>query len=140
MFTIERTYKDFLGQERTEKFYFNFTTAELLEMRFSVNGGLEKLIQEMIDKQDGAQIMQTIRKLVLESYGEPSLDGREFLKSEEISKRFASTQAYSDLFMELVTDASKAANFVNSLIPDELKEEVAKAQKEGKIANISSAI
>lgn len=142
MFTIERTYKDFLGQERTEKFYFNFTTAELLEMRFSVNGGLEKLIQEMIDKQDGVQIMQTIRKLVLESYGEPSLDGREFVKSEEISKRFESTQAYSDLFMELVTDPAKAANFINSLIPDELKEEAAKAQREavknGKLPNLSS--
>lgn len=142
MFIIERTYKDFLGQERTEKFYFNFTTAELLEMRFSVNGGLEKLIQEMIDKQDGVQIMQTIRKLVLESYGEPSLDGREFVKSEEISKRFESTQAYSDLFIELVTDPAKAANFINSLIPDELKEEAAKAQREavknGKLPNFNS--
>lgn len=142
MFTIERAYKDFLGQERTEKFYFNFTSAELVAMRWSVNGGLEKQIEDIVAKQDGVQIMQIIRRLILGAYGEPSLDGREFVKSEEISKRFESTQAYSDLFMELVTDPAKAANFINSLIPDELKEEAAKAQREavknGKLPNFNS--
>lgn len=110
-------------------------------MRWSVNGGLEKQIEDIVAKQDGVQIMQTIRRLILDAYGEPSLDGREFVKSEEISKRFESTQAYSDLFMELVTDPSKAANFINSLIPDELKEEAAKAQREavknGKLPNLN---
>lgn len=130
MFTIERTYKDFLGQERTEKFYFNYTTAELVNMRFSVNGGLENLLQDMLDKQDGVQIMQTIRKVILSAYGEMSLDGREFVKSEEISKRFESTQAYSDLYMELITNPEKAANFINSLLPEEVKEEMAKAPKD----------
>lgn len=137
MFVLERTYKDFLEQERTEKFYFNFTSAELVSMRWSVNGGLEKQLQDILDKQDGVQIMKTIRRLILDAYGEPSLDGREFVKTEEISKRFESTQAYSDLFMELITDPAKAANFINSLIPEELKDEVTKAQKEGKIQSVT---
>lgn len=46
-----------------------------------------------------------------------SSDGKRFEKSEEISKAFEQTEAYSELFMELVTDAEKAAAFINGIIP-----------------------
>jgi hypothetical protein len=55
--------------------------------------------------------------LVLQAYGEKSPDGRRFVKSEEISKAFSETTAYSDLFMELATDANVAAQFINDIIP-----------------------
>ena len=40
------------------------------------------------------------------------------MKSEEISNGFAQTEAYSQLFMELATDADAAAAFVNGIIPN----------------------
>ena len=45
------------------------------------------------------------------------------LNGTKLADRFAQTDAYSELFMELVTDAEAAANFVNGIIPDDLKVE-----------------
>ena len=49
-------------------------------------------------------------------YGEKSPDGRRFVKNQEVRDAFAQTNAYSDLFMELATDAKAAAAFVNGVI------------------------
>ena len=38
------------------------------------------------------------------------------MKSEEISRDFMETEAYDQLFMELITDPKKAAAFVNGVI------------------------
>ena len=43
---------------------------------------------------------------------------------------FMETEAYSVLFMELVTDASKAAEFFNGIMPKDLGEQVEKLMKE----------
>ena len=60
------------------------------------------------------------------SYGRPSLDGIKFEKSDELWDDFYRSNAYSDLFTELVTDAAKAAEFINEIIPKELADEVNK--------------
>ena len=39
-----------------------------------------------------------------------------------MTHEFAHTEAYSELFMELVTSAEAAANFVNGIIPAAAKE------------------
>lgn len=121
MLKLTRTYTDFDGKQRTEDLYFNFTKAELVEMRFSVNGGMEKQLQQMLNNQDGNEIVQTIKRFILDSYGEKSLDGKLFVKTPEIRAAFEQTQVFSDLFVELLTDNNKAANFINGLIPDDLK-------------------
>ena len=36
---------------------------------------------------------------------------------QELRDAFAQTEAYSDLFMELATDAEAAARFINGIIP-----------------------
>ena len=56
------------------------------------------------------------------SYGIKSSDGQYFEKSEEILKRFKSSPAYSELFMELATDDNGAAAFINGVIPNDLKQ------------------
>ena len=53
----------------------------------------------------------------LKSYGEKSLDGRKFVKNDEVRDNFQQTEAYSALFMELATNADAAAEFVNGIIP-----------------------
>ena len=45
------------------------------------------------------------------------------MKSPEISRAFAETEAYSVLFMELATDAKAAAEFVNGLLPADIREQ-----------------
>ncbi len=111
------TYVDYDGNERTEDFYFNLTKAEIIEMNLSASGGLDKLITKIVAEQDGAKIVEIFKKIILGAYGEKSLDGKRFIKSPELSESFSQTEAYSDLFMELATDAEKAAEFINDIVP-----------------------
>lgn len=112
------TYTDYDGNERKEKFYFNLTKAELTEMELSHEGGLMKLIEKIIATKDNKKIVEIFKDLLLRSYGEKSPDGRRFIKSEELTTAFLQTEAYSDLFMELASDAKAAADFVNAIVPD----------------------
>lgn len=111
------TYTDFDGNQRTEDFYFNLTKAELAKMQTSVNGGLDKMIERIIAAQDQPIIMKVLEDIIRQAYGEKSLDGKTFKKSEEIYKNFEATEAYSELFMEVCSDADKAANFIKGIIP-----------------------
>ena len=118
------TYEDFDGNQRTEDFYFNLTKAELTEMEMSLNGGLSQLLSKIVHENDNAKIIEYFKKIVIGSYGEKSLDGRHFMKSEQIREEFASSAAYSEIFMELASDADKAAEFVNGIMPKGMDEQI----------------
>lgn len=122
MYVEKMTYKDFDDIERTETFYFNLTEAEIAELELTTEGGLQTRLQSIIDSKNQAEIVRQFKKIVLMAYGEKSDDGRFFMKTPEITARFACTQAYSDLFMKLATDADAASKFVNSIIPPRLRE------------------
>lgn len=111
------TYTDYNGEKRTEDFYFNLSKAELAEMEMSIDGGLKSKLVKIIEAKDTPTIISMFKEIVLKSYGEKSDDGRRFVKSPDISKAFSETEAYSDLFMELATNAGAAADFINAIIP-----------------------
>ena len=111
------SYTDYNGNSRTEDFYFNLTQAEVTEMEVSVDGGLVEMIKRIVAAQDGRQIIATFKDIILRAYGEKSPDGKRFIKSPELRDAFAQTEAYSQLFMELATDADAAAAFVNGITP-----------------------
>lgn len=120
------TYTDYDGNERTEDFYFNLSKAELLEMQLSENGGLQTLLQKIISEQDSKKITEIFKSIFLKSYGEKSPDGKRFIKSEELTKAFTETEAYSNLFCELASSAEACAAFVNGIVPADLGEEMRK--------------
>lgn len=111
------TYTDYNGTERTEDFYFNLTKAEALEWEMSKSGGLAELIKKVIAAQDMPTLVSLFKELILRSYGEKSLDGKRFVKTKELSEAFSQTEAYSQLFIELATNADEAAKFVNGIVP-----------------------
>ena len=121
MLKLNRTYTDFSGNQRTEDFFFNLTKAECLEMEMSTAGGMQQMMQRIIDAQDMPTIIATFKKIILQAYGEKSPDGKRFIKSKELSEAFSQTNAYSDLFMELSTDADAAAKFVNGIVPEDVE-------------------
>lgn len=112
------TYTDYNEVERTETFYFNLTKAELMEMEMGTTGGLSEMITKIVDAKDAPEIIKVFKELVLKAYGEKSADGKRFIKSEELSTAFSQTEAYSQLFMELATDADAASKFVNGIAPN----------------------
>ena len=119
------TYTDYNGVERTEPFYFNLSKAELMEMELGVTGGMTEMLNKIIDAKDAPSLMKTFKEMIMKAYGVKSDDGKRLIKSEELSIAFTQTEAYSVLFMELITDDKAAADFVNGIIPNEIQAEVA---------------
>ena len=112
------TYTDYNDVERTEDFYFNLTKAELMEMEMGAVGGLSGMIEKIVSANDAPAIIKVFKELVLKAYGDKSADGKRFIKSKKISHAFSQTEAYSQLFMELATDADAASKFVNGIAPN----------------------
>ncbi len=125
MIKITKTYTDFNDNERTEDFFFHLTEAEVMEMQMSTTGGLAEMIQRIVASQDAPAIIKIFKDLVMKAYGVKSPDGREFIKNQQLRDSFAQTQAYSDIFMELATDADAAARFVNGIVPAKLAKQAA---------------
>lgn len=121
---LKRTivYEDYEGNEVTEDFYFHLSQAELVEIELSYKGGLSKMLEEIIKDDDGATIVREFKKIILGSYGVRSDDGKRFMKSQQLREEFEATEAYSTLFIELIADASAAADFVNGIVPAKLAE------------------
>lgn len=124
-------FEDYDGNMRKEDHYFNLNKAEVIKwLTTSGDYTLDKVLERLSSERNGKRIMEIFENLIRLSYGRKSLDGRKFEKSEEIWNDFYQTEAYSVLFTELVTDAKKAADFVNKIIPKDLAIEAEKIIKD----------
>lgn len=124
-------FEDYDGNKRSEEHFFNLNKAEVIKwLTTSGDYTLDKVLERLANERNGKKIMEIFEDLIRMSYGRKSLDGRKFEKSEEIWNDFFQTEAYSVLFTDLVTDAAKAADFINGIIPSELAKEVEKIIKE----------
>lgn len=111
------TYTDYNGLKRTEDYYFNLTESELSEMEVDVDGGMSNKLKQIVDANDGKQIMQNFKFFIKKAYGEKSDDGRKFMKDEKLSEEFMMTAAYDVLFHELVTNPEAGVDFVKGILP-----------------------
>ena len=93
-------------------------------MELATKGGLRESLQKIIDAKDVQELAKLFKDLILKAYGVKSPDGRNFIKNEEVLNDFTQTQAYSDLYMELATNAEEAVNFVMGLLPKKLVENI----------------
>lgn len=117
-------FTDYNGVERKETHWFNLSEAELTEMQLEVDGGLAEYIMRISEEQSGPKIIKMFKDIILRAYGIKSDDGRRFIKTEKLKEEFAQTEAYSKLFMELAQDADKAAEFINGIVPNNVKGKV----------------
>lgn len=126
------TFTDFNGIERTEDFYFNLSNAELAEFSMSKNG-LEHYIERIAKTKSQPELASLFKDVLLMSYGVKSDDGRRFIKNEQLREEFTQTEAYSIIYMELASDAQKAIEFFECVIPAEkanmIKENQSSIQK-----------
>ena len=112
-------YTDYNGNQRKEDFWFNLTKAEVARMEMSTEGGMAEMINRIVAAQDVPSLISVFEEMIQKSYGVKTPDGRCFTKRKEDLESFMSTEAYSELFMELVTDADAAAKFLNGIIPSD---------------------
>ena len=120
------TYTDFNDEEVSEDFFFHLSKAELVELEMSHKGGLSESLKRIVAAEDGKAIIAEFKSILLGAYGKKSEDGRRFIKNQQLRDEFESSEAYSVLFMELVTDTAKAIEFINGIIPKGMGEEAAK--------------
>ena len=122
MFKKTVAYTDWNGVSRTEDFYFNLTRTECVELEYGSNLGrsMSDSVKTLIENQDMGVIVRTIKEILLTSYGIKSDDGRRFIKSAEIRDAFEQNPAFDIIYMELATNADKAAEFVTGIMPSEM--------------------
>ena len=131
MFTKTLTYTDFDDNERTETLRFNLSEPEIIEMQSSYPGGLEKMLQKIVEEKDEQKLLAMFKELILKSYGEKTPDGRRFIKSKEMSEAFSQTRAYEQFYMEIMRDTDLAVEFTNKIMPKSVQDAASKMQIPG---------
>ncbi len=116
------TYKNYDDTEDiTETFYFNLSKPDLLELEVSYKGGIEGELKRLLANDDEEGLLKFFKKVILMSHGVKSEDGKRFdNKNEQATKEFTQTNAYSDLYMELLKNSDAAAAFINGIVPADL--------------------
>lgn len=133
MLTKKISFTDYDGQKREGTYHFNLNKAEtIMWMTTTGEYTLDKVLLRLSEERNGRKIMETFEDLIHRSYGKKALDGVRFEKSEELWLEFYQSEAYSELFSELVTDAKKAAAFVNGILPSEMADGINKVLSENK--------
>lgn len=98
---------DFGGTERTEDYYFNLTKAEIMEMQLCTDGGFVETVKKIVEAKNQLELTHLFKKIICASYGVLSPDGRKFVKNQQVLDDFMATQAYSDLYIELLSGDGK---------------------------------
>lgn len=130
MYTRTFHCEGFDGKTFDVTYDFFLSKADLLKINVNGYWGLDETLKKLIDAHDGAEIMRILDSIIMTSVGKESMDHRRFLQDEEIKKDFRESDAYSQLFVELCTDAEKAAAFVQGCLPSSVLEEAAKRKQE----------
>ena len=137
MHKITLEYEDFNGDKVTEDLYFNLSKSEILEMNFSLQGGLINYAQSIINARDVDSLSKLFKELLLKSYGVKSADGKHFLKDEQIRKEFECSVPFDILYTKFATNDVAAAEFFNGIVPKDIREEYEKMEKEGSLPKIT---
>ena len=111
MFKHNIEYVDFNGNERKEEFYFHLSTPEVLRLEAKMGASIEEYTQAIAEQQNLSELLDFLEEIVLSSYGRKTTDGKSFIKNQELRTEFEYSQAYAELFEELIMDHELAAKF-----------------------------
>lgn len=109
-------YTDFNGSEQSEDFYFHLSLPEVTRIEAELGKSLEEHSAALAESKDLNEMIKFVEKLILNSYGKKTLDGRSFQKSEELRKEFEYSPAYAELFEELLTNHEAARKFGEGIV------------------------
>lgn len=119
-------YKNFNGDVKSKDLYFDLRKRELLLWETQVPEGMHGILEKAIADGDSGTIARILDDLMLRGYGERSADGESFIKSDDIRKRFEQSAAYDQLFIDIMNDPKKAADFFNGMVPSDMIDQITK--------------
>lgn len=111
MFRQSIGYVDFNGVERKEDFYFHLSLPEVTRLEAEIGRSMEEHVKDLVANQDLKTLIDFLEKMILNSYGRKSADGKSFQKTKELRIEFEHSQAYAELFEMLLTDPELAKKF-----------------------------
>ena len=124
-------FRNFNDEEEVGTFYFNMSKGELVKQQM---GAINQHVESFQDKLEkigknlqGAELIEVLDDIILDGYGEKTTDGKNFTKVRNgvrLVENFMSSGAYSELVVELCTVDGAMAEFINGLMPADLKEAV----------------
>lgn len=129
-------YEDFNGVVRNEDFYFYLSKTQLTKLNSRIEGGIQDKFERIVNKLDVKQLVETVEDLILSAYGEKSEDGKRFIQTPEVRQSFEQTNAYDQLFMELINSPDGLADFIKKVLPQDLQIKIEEEQKKGNIPEI----
>lgn len=122
MLKREIKYTDFNDDPQTDVFYFNLSKPEIVKFLAQFPDGLEKYIQKVVANNDTATMIAFLDDFITRSYGIKSDDGKQFIKDPEYTRQFMQTNAYSELYIDLMGDADKFLAFIMGIVPKDLSD------------------
>lgn len=146
MVVRELKVKDYFGNEREYRLYFNMDEDEIMDFEFGrVKGGISEFYGRILRAQDIPSLISALKDVITVAYGIPTADGEMFQKSPEIARKFKYTKAYSEFMMKLYTDDAYGQAFLKELFPEEvMKKILARVEEnqkkaEGKVSEFPAA-
>lgn len=128
MFRYEIKYTDFNDNEQTELLRFHMTVDEFARIKGLIPNDLEEKAKEWQNNEkndanydDLVKVVDSIKNIVLDAYGEVSEDGKRFIKSDEIKNNFYRSAAYAALIDEFLINPELLTSFVNNIAPKAAK-------------------
>lgn len=108
-------YVNFNDIEVIEDYYFNLTTVELTRLQAKF-GDIAEYAKKLADSKNQEAMIQFIEDLIISSYGVKSANGRSFIKNAQVREEFEYSQAYAEIFEELLLNPQMAMEFGQGLI------------------------
>ena len=109
------TFIDENGVKAEDTFYFNLTKAEVLELNLIDD------LRAVGQSKDARRIITTFKRIVRHAVG--SKIGSRFVKNEEYADVFMASDAYSELFIDILSgddSTAKMTAFTKGILPEEL--------------------
>lgn len=118
MFKYNVKYKDFNGNDRDEDLYFHLSLPEVTRLEAEIGKTLTDYAKDLTANMDIQKLLQFIEKILLQSYGKKSPDGRSFIKTQSIRDEFEYSQAYAEVFEEMINNPELARKFGEAVADD----------------------
>lgn len=100
----------FTNTTTTADYYFNLTKAEAVEIN------LIEDLEDVSKSTDPKAIIPVFKNIINYSYGIKTRDGK-FTKDKDLTTGFLASDAYSELFLELLQDGEQGiVNFINAIL------------------------
>lgn len=128
MIAKEVAFENLDGEKVTRKFWFNLNKAELAKMQVR-HQNFQSYIQAAIDSDNMERVIGVFDELLSLSYGVRDEDGISFHKSEALWDAFKNSDAYSELFVDLLGNPEKAGEFFAGLVPRDFQDGIKTAMK-----------